>query len=153
MTQWPGFSSSDGAELNIRLNTYDFWYISRHTSAASSSHQTGTSALDASCSHLTDTYLFSFKRISDRKNIISWSPGNLMVSASPAHHIRGIWAKVLRYIWKDKQVNTPRFRLKIVTSSNVLACSLMLSLVSFTAQKLSRQVLFFTKLFSRVTKL
>ena len=89
-------------KLKICLNLYDFWYISRHTSAASSSHHTGTSALDASCSHLTDTYLFSLKRISDRKNIISWSPGNLMVSASPAHHIRGIWAKVLRYIWKDK---------------------------------------------------
>ena len=71
MNQWPGFSLSDDAELNSRLNTYDFWYISRHTSAASSSHQTGTSALDASCSHLTDTYLFSLKRISDRKNIIS----------------------------------------------------------------------------------
>ena len=112
----------DAAE--VWREKYEISYFSRHTSAASSSHQTGTSLLDTSSSQLTDTYLFSFKRTSDRKDIISWSPGNLMVSASPAHHIHGIWAKVLRYIWKDKQVNTPRFRLKIVTSSNVLACSL-----------------------------
>ena len=71
MNQWPGFSLSDDAELNSRLNTYDFWYISRHTSVASSSHQTGTSLLDASSFQLTDTYLFSFKRTSDRKDIIS----------------------------------------------------------------------------------
>ena len=71
MNQWPGFSLSDDAKLKIRLNPYDFWCISRHISAASSSHQTGTSLLDASSSQLTDTYLFSFKRTSDRKDIIS----------------------------------------------------------------------------------
>ena len=58
MNQWPGFSLSDDAKLNIRLNTYDFWYISRHTSAASLSYKTKTSSLDAYRSQRIETYIF-----------------------------------------------------------------------------------------------
>ena len=53
---------------------YDFWYISRHTSAASSSYITKISSLDVSRSQLIGTYLFYFKTTRDHKDIIRWSP-------------------------------------------------------------------------------
>ena len=78
-------SSLDDVKLKICLDLYDFLYISRHTSTASSSYKTGTSSLDVSHSQLTETYLFSFEMTSYHKDIISWSP---QVSSSLLSHRR-----------------------------------------------------------------
>ena len=83
-------SSLDDVKLKICLDLYDFLYISRHTSTASSSYKTGTSSLDVSHSQLTETYLFSFEMTSYHKEIISWSP---QVSSSLLSHRRYLTVK------------------------------------------------------------
>ena len=89
MTLWPGLSLLGDVKLKICLILYDFWYISRHASAATSSYTTKISSLDASCSQRIETYIFEVEGVSTCKIIISLSPDDFTISALSVHHIRG----------------------------------------------------------------
>ena len=89
MTLWPGLSLLGDVKLKICLNLYDFRYISRHASAATSSYTTKINSLDASCSQRIETYIFEVEGVSTCKIIISLSPDDFTISALSVHHIRG----------------------------------------------------------------